>query len=568
MRYGQTGYERMNDYYDLGTYSRPITTTSLQAQTWFDRGLIWTYGFNHEEAIRCFERALEFDPHCAMAYWGLAYASGPYINKEWSFYTHEELEHCLPLIADAIEKGGKFAEGGTEAERAMIDALKSRYQSTTVQPIEEMNRWNFDFADAMSAVYSKFPEDRDIISIYAEAMMMKTPWRLWDTKTQKAAEGADTVKMLAVLENGLRLAKRGNLTPHPGLGHMMIHTVEMSPYPEWALEAADGLRTIAPDSGHLCHMPTHIDALCGHYYDALVASERSIEADKKYLAQFGPFGQYTAAVCHDNHLKMFVSMFLGRWDKAIEAADMICEILTDEVLLQSTPAFQITLEAYYSMRMHVFVRFGKWQEIIDEPMPENSDLYPVTTAMHHYAKGIAYATLKNFDAAGEERENFERTVSTISKDRHLFNNTSRSVLAIAREMMCGEIYYHKGYYVSAFSHLRQAVALSDGLFYTEPWAWMHPPRHALGALLLAQDHVEEAEAVYRADLGLDGTVNRANVHPDNIWSLHGFVECLEKLDKMEEVAIWRQKLNEALLFNDVPITSSCACRIVESCCAG
>ena len=203
------------------------------------------------------------------------------------------------------------------------------------------------------------------------------------------------------------------------------------------------------------------------------------------------------------------------------------------------------------MRMHVFVRFGKWQEIIDEPMPENPELYPVTTAMHHYAKGIAYATLGDFASAGNERDLFDQQVASIPKDRHLFNNTSRSVLAIAREMMCGEICYHKGYYGPAFSHLRHAVSLSDGLFYTEPWAWMHPPRHALGALLLAQDHIEEAEAVYRADLGLDGTVNRANVHPDNVWSLHGFVECLEKTGKVDELAIWRQKLNEALLFNDV-----------------
>ena len=71
------------DYYDLGSHSRKITTTSTEAQLWFDRGLIWTYGYNHEEAIACFKRALEQDPGCAMAHWGLAYAVGPNYNIPW-----------------------------------------------------------------------------------------------------------------------------------------------------------------------------------------------------------------------------------------------------------------------------------------------------------------------------------------------------------------------------------------------------------------------------------------------------------------------------------------------------
>ena len=188
--------------------------------------------------------------------------------------------------------------------------------------------------------------------------------------------------------------------------------------------------------------------------------------------------------------------------------------------------------------------------------------------MHHYAKAIANATLGHFDAAEAERQAFEQTLTQIPEDRHLFNNTSHTVLAIARQMMLGEIAYHQADHDVAFDHLRQAVALNDGLFYTEPWAWMHPPRHALGALLLAQNHLGEAREVYEADLGFDDRVIRAKQHHDNVWSLHGYVECLEKLGDAQLAAEWRPKLEKAMALTDVPITSSCACRKVDNdCCS-
>ena len=89
---------------------------------------------------------------------------------------------------------------------------------------------------------------------------------------------------------------------------------------------------------------------------------------------------------------------------------------------------------------------------------------------------------------------------------------------------------------------------------------MHPPRHALGALLLEQGQVDEAEQVYRADLGIEGPAPRANVHPDNVWALHGYVECLERLGKNGKAARWRARRDQALAEADVDIGSSCACR--------
>lgn len=551
-------------YFDLGDFGRLVTTESAAAQQWFNRGLTWLYGFNHEEAIRCFEKATQADPGCVMAWWGIAYAHGPYINKEWRFYAGDELQTTLATVARAMSKAEKHLETATPVEQALLVALRHRYQAKTAVSLDELNRWNDDFASAMADVYAAFPDELDVIAIYAEAMMMRTPWQLWDIHTGEPKAGASTETMTAVLERGLALTDSQNLPPHPGIAHMYIHTMEMSPFPERALRAADGLRYLVPDSGHLQHMPTHIDVLCGHYYEAVVASQRAIAADNKYLAQVGKFGQYTAACCHDHHLMMFAAMFLGQFQPAIASANAIVDLVTPDVLHAATPAFAITLEAYYSMKMHVLIRFGKWQDVLASPLPEDQALYCVTTAMHHYAKAIAAATLGDFAMAEKEKTAFETIVATIPPDRHLFNNTSQTVLAIARQMMLGEIAYHQGNYEPAFDHLREAVQLNDNLHYTEPWAWMHPPRHALGALLLTQGQLEEAKQVYEADLGLNGRLKRCSTHPDNVWSLHGYVECLERLGKTAVAATFRPRLNIALARTDTPITASCACRLMKN----
>jgi tetratricopeptide (TPR) repeat protein len=206
------------------------------------------------------------------------------------------------------------------------------------------------------------------------------------------------------------------------------------------------------------------------------------------------------------------------------------------------------------------VRFGRWREIIDEPMAEEPGLYVMTAAMQHYAKGVAHATLREFAAAQRERERFHRHVETIPPERRFLSNPTRASLAVGAALLDGELAYHQGRHDEAYYHLRLAVELDDNLSYTEPWAWMHPPRHALAALLLDQGHAGEAEQVYRDDLGLSGAVQRCAQHPDNVWALHGLVECLKRRGEVDELQGLRAKLDEALARTDVAITSSCLCR--------
>lgn len=555
-----------NEYFDLGRYSRPVTTASEEAKLWFDRGLIWCYGFNHEEASVCFERATEIDPEFAMAWWGIAYANGPFYNKPWEFYGEQELPEVVALCYETTQKAIACSENASRVERALIQALSRRYQAVRTGSLEELATWQDDYAQGMREAYSSFPEDPDVVALCAEALITRTPWKLWDISSGKPAEGADTVEAKTLLEEGMRVIEAHELQPHPGILHMYIHAMEMSPYPERALRAADALRDLVPEAGHLQHMPTHIDVLCGHYYDAVVASDRAIRADERFLAYAGPFNFYTLARCHDYHLKMYAAMFLGQYKAALEAADGIVGTLPDEVLRVDRPHMASTLEGYYSMWMHVLVRFGKWLEIVDEPMPDDPELYPVTTGMYHYAKGVAQAALGNIDAAEEERRRFQEAYERVPASRRFFNNSARDVLSVGSEMLDGELEYRKENYELAFTHLRRAVELDDNLHYSEPWPWMHPPRHALGALLLEQDQVEEAEQIYRADLGLDNTLNRPAQHPENVWSLHGYVECLNRLGLTKEAEAMQFRLDLAVARTDVPIHASCACRLHQQCC--
>jgi tetratricopeptide (TPR) repeat protein len=237
--------------------------------------------------------------------------------------------------------------------------------------------------------------------------------------------------------------------------------------------------------------------------------------------------------------------------------------LPEELLKVETPPMADWAEGFVPMKMHVFIRFGQWQDIIDESLPENQELFCVTTAMMHYAKGVAYATTGDVSAAENEQLLFEAAVSRVPETRYLFNNTCLDILAVAGEMLKGELAYRKGDFDTAFTHLRKSVELDDNLPYDEPWGWMQPARHALGALLLEQDRVVEAEAVYRADLGFDSTLSRACQHPDNVWSLHGFHECLQRLGKTDEANMIKLRLDLATARADVPIKASCYCRLTH-----
>ena len=495
-----------------------------------------------------------------------AYAAGPNYNKLWEAFREEELQETLAETRAATEAGLARLEGATPVERALLEALAHRYPSDRVAGPEEFGARNDAYATAMKAVYMDFMDDSDICSLYAEALINRTPWALWNLKRGEPAEGADTVEAVEVLEKAIRQVEERGDEPHPGLLHMYIHVREMSPHPERALRACDALRDLVPDAGHMLHMPSHIDILCGHYYNSVVANSKAIVADRKFLEREGPLNFYTAYRSPNYHFKLYSAMFLGQYKPAMDAAHELAATIPEELLRVEQPPMADWLEGFVSMKMHALVRFGKWSEIVAEPLPADPELYCVTTAIIHYAKAVAHAASRNVQAAEEEQQRFQAAFARVPETRTIFNNKCVDILAIAAEMLNGEIEYRKGNYEQAFQHLRRAVELDDNLPYDEPWAWMQPARHALGALLLEQGRVEEAEAIYRADLGLDQTLSRSSQHPENVWSLHGYVECLHRQNKHGEAAAAQARLDLAIARADVEINASCYCRLEDSCC--
>jgi tetratricopeptide (TPR) repeat protein len=559
------------DHFDLGDYRRTVSTRSAETQRWFDIGLNWCYGFNHEEGIKCFEKALEFDPRCAMAHWGIAYGAGPFYNLTWKEHGETEANRATKRCFDHVQLARSNAAHASDVERRLIEALACRFQKPHGVPPPEFEQWDDAYAAEMRRVYYSFPDDRDVMALLVEALMMRTVRRLWDLRTGAPAPNSDVVEALQVCERSIKLAEEAGVQQHPAIVHLHIHLLEMSTMPERGMRSADLLGTMCPDAGHMNHMPGHIYVLCGEYEKAKVASEKAVRANDMYLAYADAPTYYLLGCCHDLHLMMFTCMFLGQYAPALWAADKVRSLVTRNVVsIPDRPKLTQTVEGYHAMKSHVLVRFGRWQEIVDEPMADEPELYVLTTAMQHYAKGVAHATLRDFAKAELHRELFHRHLARIPPERRFLSNPTRDSLAIGAALLDGELAYHKGHHDQAYAHLRHAVELDDNLSYSEPWAWMHPPRHALAALLLDQGHRDEAEQVYRDDLGLSGKVQRCAQHPNNVWALHGLVECLKLRGETEELLALQARLAAALAKADIPISSSCLCRTSaqsgRSCC--
>ncbi|MFJ8191905.1 tetratricopeptide repeat protein [Streptomyces sp. NPDC096094] len=545
------------DYYDLGTHGRPVTTASPEAQRWFDRGLVWTYGFHHEEAVACFEAAAAADPDCAMAHWGIAYALGPNYNKPWEVFDAAELTRTVDRTHAAVERAHeKAARSATPLERALIGALRARYPQA--RAVEDCSVWNGPYAESMRAVHQLAPDDLDVAALYVDALMNLTPWQLWDLRTGLPAEGARTLEAKDVLDRAL--ATEGG-REHPGVLHLYVHLMEMSATPEAALDVADRLRGLVPDAGHLNHMPSHLEVLCGDYRRVVSDNSAAIAADEKYRARAGVMNFYSLYRSHNYHFRIYGAMFLGRYEIALDTAAQLEASVPEELLRVESPPMADWLEGFVAMRVHVLIRFGRWADILGLPLPADPRLYCVTTAMLHYARGVALSATGKVAEAEAERVLFREAVARVPERRTLYNNTCADILAIASAMLDGELEYRKGDHTAAFAALERSIALDDSLPYDEPWGWMQPTRHAYGALLLEQGRVAEAEAVYRADLGLDDTLPRALQHPGNVWALHGLHECLVRLGKEGEARIVAQQLKLATALADVPVEASCYCRL-------
>lgn len=558
--------------YDLGVYSLPVTTSSPEAQRWFDYGLNWTYGFHHDEAVKCFRYAIACDSECAMAHWGAAYAAGPNYNKPWEMFDVEELRAALVLCHRASERAVELAR--TPVEAALASALAARFPLARAEKGNEAEflSWSRAFIDCMKVVYAQFGDSADVAVVYADSMMAIAPWQLWDLQTGESElysrrlmpgaprEDSQTLLVKEVLDKAL--AAPGGMT-HPGVLHFYIHLMELSPTPEAALVPADALRSLVPDAGHLRHMPGHIDLLIGDYRRCIASNYDAVTADEKYMTLGSATGFYMFYTMHDYTFVIYAAMFNGQSAHALLTCDRMETWLTDDFMRIASPPMIDWMEGFLTFKVHILVRFGMWDDILALPFPEDRAFYSVTTAFIHYGRALSLALTGRLDESAVERDEFRAARKRVQPSRQAFPNVWPDIFDIAEEMLTGEYEYRRGNVSAAFEHLRKCISLNDKLIYAEPWGWMQPPRHAYAALQLEQGNVAEAAQAYAEDLGFADTLPRALRHPNNVWALHGYHECLLKLGREAEAKMIKRELDVALAAADITIESSCFCRKVE-----
>jgi tetratricopeptide (TPR) repeat protein len=363
------------------------------------------------------------------------------------------------------------------------------------------------------------------------------PWDLWSKSGEPRPE---TPEIVATLDHVLEIAPH-----HPLANHLMIHAVEASLHPDKAEAAADRLRELIPETGHLVHMPSHIDIRLGNYEKAINANKKAVAADKIFVEAAGPGGFMAMYRAHNYHFLVYGAMFDGQSKLALTSA---------RELLQAVPAsvaetMPDVLDGFLATPYHVMERFGMWDAILAEPAPDAK--FAVTNAMWHFSRGLAYSSLGKLVEAAGELAAYERACEKVSGSATIGNNKAKAVLAVGQSLLTGELAYRAGRADEGFAHLREAVKRDDNLAYDEPWGWMQPVRHALGALLLEAGRVEDARDVYAKDLEL---------HPHNGWALHGLAECQRKLGQADEAKKTEALFNAAWARADIKINASCFCR--------
>jgi tetratricopeptide (TPR) repeat protein len=508
---------------NLGKHTFPVTTQSEKAQLFINQGLNLAYGFNHAEAGRAFREAARLDPDCAMAFWGQALVLGPNINAPMD--PKDE-----PRAHELVQKAASLKSKVSPREQAYINAVTKRY---TGNPDDRAAN-DKAYADAMRQVHEQFPDDPDAAALFAESMMDLRPWDYWmrDGQPYPGTEEIQTTLQAVIDRNPY----------HPGAVHFWIHLMEPIT-PGRAEAAADRLRGLVPGAGHLVHMPSHVYVRVGRYSDAVQANLRASKADEDYITQCRIQGFYPVSYYpHNIHFLWFAQTMLGQSGPAIQSARKVASKLTPEIL-KGAPLLQFFAAVPYE----ALVRFGKWDEILQEPAPGYDG--PLVVGFWHFARGMASSAKKDFDNASAELDKI-RTLANdpeVAKTILWSPNSVGQLLSISIAVLEGDMAARQGDYARAVPSLDRAVRLEDGLAYIEPPDWGLPTRHMLGAVLLEAGRADEAETVYWDDL-------RRN--PESGWALFGLMQALRAQKKDDAAAAIQARWKKAWPNPDFTVTST------------
>ncbi|HEY8040739.1 MAG TPA: hypothetical protein VIF15_13130 [Polyangiaceae bacterium] len=509
---------------DLGALHRTVTTTSPEAQRYFDQGLRLTYGFNHDEAVRSFARAAQLDPTCAMCFWGAAMAMGPNYNVPM-------LPDKARAAWDALERARSLAPNATPVEQALVEALTHRYKGPEPVDPAAMGPFNTAYADAMRAVATRFKDDDDVQVLFAESLMDVSPWKLWSLD---GAPAPGTEEIVSTLEQVL-----ARNPAHPGANHYCIHAIEASQHPERALPCAQRLPELMPGAGHVIHMPAHVYQRIGRYADASAANEKAVAVDLAYLKKTTPPGYYPMYLGHNYGFLSFSTSMEGRSVDSLAAARATAKALPPG-MIDMMPG----MDFFYAEPLLDEVRFGKWDDLLAEPRPDAK--YMVLTAFWLHGQGMAHAARHKLQAAHGDLDALKKLADAAPATLTAGQNAAKDVFLLAAVILEARLATVERRN-NALGLWSDAVARADKLAYSEPDDWFYPVRHLQGAALLAAGKPKEAEAVYREDL---------RRHPHNGWALFGLWKALVAEKRPRDAADAKAEFDTAWSRADIKLQAS------------
>ncbi len=499
-----------------------IATSSPAAQRLFDQGFGLCLAFNHDEAIRSFEAAARADSASPMPWWGIALALGPNINLPMS-------PEAESRALDAMAKAKARLARATKLERAYVNALAARYSEP---PGANRTARDSAYADAMRALVRAYPADVNAAVLCAEALMDLRPWDLW---TAGGDPKPGTREIVSRLEAALKRAPN-----HIGALHLYIHALEASPNPKRAEGAADRLRKLSPEAGHLIHMPTHIYLRLGRYEEGAKENQRAIDVDRAYIDRWKVEGVYPMMYANHNiHMRWSALCSVGRSAEALAASRLLQERAPFEVARQMQPMELFTASPYLTLP-----RFGLWSEILTQSAPP-VDLR-LTNAAWRFARGLALAATGHAAEAAVERDSLA-AIAASAEGTFWGIAPGTIVLDFAVVFLNGELAARAGQTEEAVALLGRAAGMQDSLQYDEPPQWNMTARQALGAVLLGAGRAPEAEAVYRADLAR---------FPENGWALRGLADALRAGRKAVEADAVEARFRRAWAAADVALPGS------------
>ncbi len=496
----------------LGDLHHPVSTHNLEAQKFFDQGLRFIYAFNHDEAARSFQHATELDPKLAMAYWGVAEAVGPNYNDpaDPDRYKHAH---------DAVQKAVDLSSAASPSEQAYIQAMAKRFPA---DPNSDLKRAAEDYRDAMREFARQFPDDLDAATLFAESGMNLHPWGLWH---QDGTPQAGTEEIVSTLESVIKRDPN-----HLGAIHYYIHAVEASNNPERALAGANRLAALAPNAGHIVHMPAHIYIRTGDYEAAVQTNQKAAEVDRTYIKETGAQGIYPMMYySHNLHFVAMCGAMNGRYTEARKNADLLVANVGPHV--KDMPP----LEGFMTIPVAVEIRFHHWNEILKMPAPDPS--MKTATVFWHFGRGLALAgTGKIADAEAEYKIISEAEAATPPDVifQMPINNKAKDIMKIAENVLGAKIALAKKDTAGAISQLRDAVAIQDKLNYGEPPDWFYPVRENLGGAMLMIGDAAAAEKVFREDL---------DHNPRNPRSLFGLQQSLLRQKRDYDAGFVKKQLD-------------------------